>query len=131
MGIAFFIGFVLIAVILFALIMGYAVYGICLGLSAFGRLCGGIWRELTSENADSSTEERAGEDYRAASGDRQQPGTLCWEIMSCSSGVRESCPAYRRPEVPCWLACMEAGPYSRLKPECLTCKQFNLTSLVA
>jgi len=52
----------------------------------------------------------------------------CWEVKNCDPAVRESCPAYRRPNVPCWMALQLSG--NELPEECFTCEVFHLTQVV-
>jgi hypothetical protein len=52
---------------------------------------------------------------------REQP---CWELKACSQAVREKCPAYKRPDVPCWLVRRRAE--GRLPAACYDCELFSL-----
>lgn len=53
----------------------------------------------------------------------------CWEVKNCSPAVRETCPAYQRPDIPCWLALQLTG--RELPEECFACEVFHSTQLVA
>jgi hypothetical protein len=49
-------------------------------------------------------------------------GNPCWDLKGCPQSARTRCPAYRRPEVPCWLArCRAEG---RLPASCAHCALF-------
>jgi len=47
----------------------------------------------------------------------------CWEVRDCPPEVRDSCPAYAHPEMPCWQVFRNGG--GRLKEECLDCELFR------
>ena len=47
----------------------------------------------------------------------------CWELRSCPSRARESCPAYTRPAVACWIARYQAE--GKLPSVCLGCLIFT------
>jgi hypothetical protein len=55
-------------------------------------------------------------------------GPPCWEIKNCDPTIRESCPAYQRPQIPCWLALQVAG--RDLPEECFSCEIFQRTQPV-
>lgn len=55
-------------------------------------------------------------------------GPHCWEIKNCDPAIREACPAYQRPQVPCWLALQVAG--RELPEECFSCEIFKRTQPV-
>jgi hypothetical protein len=55
-------------------------------------------------------------------------GPRCWEIKNCDPTTRETCPAYLRPQIPCWLALQVAG--RGLPEECFACEAFNHTQPV-
>jgi hypothetical protein len=48
----------------------------------------------------------------------------CWEIKRCDEATRAACPAYQRPNLPCWLALQLAG--CQLSEQCLTCSLYDL-----
>ena len=43
----------------------------------------------------------------------------CWDVKQCDPAVRAECPAYRRPELPCWLAAQAAE--GKFRDKCSTC----------
>ncbi len=43
----------------------------------------------------------------------------CWEAKHCESAKRAQCAAYKRPDLPCWLALQAEG--GKLREECFTC----------
>lgn len=43
----------------------------------------------------------------------------CWEVKRCEPAKRAQCAAYKRPDLPCWLAIQAAG--GKLREECFTC----------
>lgn len=47
----------------------------------------------------------------------------CWDVKKCDSTLRAQCAAYRRPELPCWLAIQAAQ--GRLRDECSTCDLYR------
>jgi hypothetical protein len=51
-------------------------------------------------------------------------GRRCWQIKGCSLAERSSCPAYRRPYLPCWLA-VELANGGQTKDECLDCARYK------
>lgn len=48
----------------------------------------------------------------------------CWEIKRCEEATRAECPAYKRPNLPCWLALQLAG--CQLSDECKSCSMYDL-----
>lgn len=46
----------------------------------------------------------------------------CWETMECEVEARESCPAFARPETPCWQVFRETNGF--LPRSCLGCDVF-------
>jgi len=48
----------------------------------------------------------------------------CWELKECSQAVHEQCPAFKRPNIPCWLARRRAE--GRLPAACYDCELFSL-----
>ena len=59
------------------------------------------------------------EDQPATAGDRAKTGEHCWEIKHCDENVRLQCAAFRRPDLPCWLAMQQDG--SPVTEQCYTC----------
>ncbi len=53
-------------------------------------------------------------------------GLPCWHLRGCDRTRRESCPAYRQPDLPCWLARSEAE--GALPAGCATCLIFVATN---
>jgi hypothetical protein len=51
-------------------------------------------------------------------------GQLCCDLKECSQAVREQCPAFKRPNIPCWLARRRAE--GRLPAACYDCEFFSL-----
>ncbi len=58
---------------------------------------------------------------RATSLVAKQP---CWELKECSQAVRNQCPAFKQPNVPCWLVRRRAE--GRLPAACYDCELFSL-----
>jgi hypothetical protein len=50
-------------------------------------------------------------------------GVPCWTWRDCDPAQRTACPAWLRPELPCWLARMKME--SQLPPTCPTCPAFE------
>jgi hypothetical protein len=48
----------------------------------------------------------------------------CWELKGCGQAVRDQCPAFKRPSIPCWLARRRAE--GRLPAACYDCGLFSL-----
>ncbi len=44
----------------------------------------------------------------------------CWEIRRCSLEMRNGCPAYWRPDMPCWQAVKQASR-GHIQSKCLGC----------
>jgi len=124
-GVAAFVGLVLCAVI----VIGFVIYGMFLGLSTLAALVGRLWMRVVALDTGVGTL-AAREDSFLDRPDQSRPERLCWEIHGCSSEAREDCPAYQHPELPCWLAKMQATPELRLKPDCLACRLFNIPALM-
>ncbi len=51
------------------------------------------------------------------------PQVRCWEQRGCPPERRASCPAYARPDVPCWQ--VFRGVDGRLQEACLDCAVFK------
>jgi hypothetical protein len=47
----------------------------------------------------------------------------CWEELGCPEERRQGCPAFARPDVPCWQAFRDAQ--GSLRPACLECVVFR------
>jgi hypothetical protein len=47
----------------------------------------------------------------------------CWDVRRCSAERRAACPAYARPDTPCWQVFRD--PQGRLKDDCLDCEVFR------
>ncbi len=46
-------------------------------------------------------------------------GAHCWDIKKCPADLKATCPAYARPELPCWLAVqMKTGHLRNDCPDC-------------
>ena len=43
----------------------------------------------------------------------------CWEAKRCDTAKLAQCAAYKRPDLPCWLAIQAEG--GKLREECFTC----------
>ena len=43
----------------------------------------------------------------------------CWEVFDCPPRLRDRCPAYLQPDLPCWECHRSNG---QLQSACLTCK---------
>ncbi len=44
----------------------------------------------------------------------------CWEVRHCPPEMRDPCPAYRQPQLPCWQAIKQASR-GRIQSRCLGC----------
>ncbi len=53
----------------------------------------------------------------------------CWDVKKCTSTQRAQCAAYRRPDLPCWLALQAAG--EKVRPECHTCAFYKPERIAA
>lgn len=126
MGAAFFVILGLCVLV----IVGFAIYGMFLGLGRLGSHVKRRWREAVALNERATlagaVEESSGEELF-----HDRPERRCWEIKECLQGFNGSCPARQRPDVPCWLAIMQARGDYRIKPDCLVCKLFDIKELVA
>ena len=78
------------------------------------------WAEWESNRLEQEEqgEQAAG---RATSSAAKQ---LCWDLKECSQAVRDQCPAFKRPNIPCWLARRRAE--GRLPAACYDCELFSL-----
>lgn len=52
------------------------------------------------------------------------PLVPCWVQKACDEAHRANCPAFKRPQVPCWLAVQIAE--GRLRPDCVSCEMYHL-----
>jgi hypothetical protein len=132
MGAAVAIGLGLVLLAVGLIVAGFLVYGMGLGLASLARSCRELWSQLVAANAEMQVAETAALDRSAggAPATRESTKVHCWEFKQCPPEVRRSCAACRSPEVPCWLACMQASDDYPLKPACLACKLFNLPMMV-
>jgi hypothetical protein len=56
-------------------------------------------------------------------------GSHCWDNKKCPADLLAKCPAYARPELPCWLAIqMKTG---HLKDKCFNCNFYERPVLSA
>jgi hypothetical protein len=53
----------------------------------------------------------------------------CWDIKRCGETTRAQCAAYKRPDLPCWLALQAAG--DKLREECFTCAFYKPHTMAA
>ncbi len=53
----------------------------------------------------------------------------CWDLKRCDSTVRAECAAYKRPELPCWLALQADG--QKVREECFTCALYKPQKMAA
>jgi hypothetical protein len=60
-------------------------------------------------------------------GETEAQEPTCSEVMQCPPTRRAHCPAYQRPEVPCWTIFRALD--GSLKPACLGCDVFQRTSM--
>ena len=51
------------------------------------------------------------------------PAVPCWDLKGCSLSARVECPAYARPNIPCWLA--KELAVGQLNAECFDCDQYR------
>ncbi len=51
------------------------------------------------------------------------PLAHCWDVKQCDSITREKCAAYKRPDLPCWLALQAAG--GKVRAECADCELYT------
>ncbi|MBM2831261.1 MAG: hypothetical protein HW414_313 [Dehalococcoidia bacterium] len=54
---------------------------------------------------------------------RAVPQRRCWEVKHCPLDARDSCPAARYLDLPCWQA-VKATLGGRVKDECPQCRMF-------
>lgn len=125
MGIAAFTGLVLCALV----VIGFMVYGAFLGLATLASLVNRAWTRVLALETGGGTLALGGSLKEEPSGEGRVRRP-CWETNGCAESARQSCPAFQRPDLPCWLAHMEANPDLRLKPDCLACKLFNIPALM-
>lgn len=107
-------------------VIGFALYGALLGLATLGRLCKCLfWPQLQGQGPD------AGARRMPAVATPVAGGHHCWDVKGCPPGRREECPAYRHPDLPCWVATMRTEGTYQLRPECLACPLFSLPALLS
>lgn len=108
-------------------LIGFLLYGMLLGVQALGRtLLRLFWPDLPE------VERRAHllPETEIAVSRSLTPVERCWDIKQCLQGKRDKCPAFKKRNLPCWLANMRAGEGYRLKPECVACTQFSLPAML-
>ena len=121
MGLAAFIGLVLCLLVVIA----FAIYGMFLGLGTMAYQIKQLWVQVNPDGIVAM----AGT-YGGTQGGLGQSRQYCWDIKRCSHENREECPAFKRPNTPCWLANMQADKDLRLKPDCLACSLFNIPAML-
>jgi hypothetical protein len=47
----------------------------------------------------------------------------CWDVKQCDPAAREQCAAFKRPDLPCWLALQAAG--GKVRAECADCELYT------
>lgn len=62
-------------------------------------------------------------ELKAAAPVAEAPARPCWEVRNCPAGMRDNCPAYFQPDVPCWLARRAADGH--LPGACADCARFT------
>ncbi len=53
----------------------------------------------------------------------------CWNLKRCETARRAECAAFKRPDLPCWLALQADG--GKLREECFTCALYKPQSIAA
>ncbi len=53
----------------------------------------------------------------------------CWDLKHCDHTVRAHCAAFKRPDLPCWLALQSNGGHVRA--ECLSCVMYKPQKIAA
>ncbi|MEW5958089.1 MAG: hypothetical protein AB1801_10220 [Chloroflexota bacterium] len=97
---------------------------ITLGVSYWLRRLDARWQaEALARRADTvlAQQEAGGEPVIEMLAVIEQP--CCWEKKECPAGAFMVCPAYQRPELPCWLARLRAE--GRLPRPCYGCELFT------
>lgn len=68
-------------------------------------------------------------------GQQPQPGLAaaaqprhCWDAKSCGEAARAGCPAFHRPDLPCWQARLEAD--GSIPEDCVDCERFRRYQLM-
>ena len=51
------------------------------------------------------------------------PVVHCWDVKQCDSAMCEQCAAYKRPDLPCWLALQATG--GKVRAECADCELYT------
>lgn len=83
--------------------------------------------ELISRSM-AAREDASDSEQAVAGSDGYQLSPRCWDVVNCDPAVRRNCPAYLRPQVPCWLALQLAG--RELPEKCFSCEIFHRTQSV-
>ncbi len=125
MGAIAFVGLALVALV----VLGFVIYGVFLGLAVLARGLAVLWlRVMVSESGAATL--AGGPTGGAVHPRGERSETHCWEMKRCPEEARRSCPAHARPDLPCWLACMQASDELRLKSSCMACQLFNIPALM-
>ncbi|MGE5620857.1 MAG: hypothetical protein ACM3US_16540 [Sphingomonadaceae bacterium] len=124
MGPAVFVGLVLCALVVIA----FTLYGVFMGMGTLAGQVKRFWLRLNRFYPEPALAAAGG--VSLAPPRQDQAKRCCWRIKGCPSTVKESCPAFLRPDLPCWLAVMQDTEDSRLKPECVACELFSIPALM-
>jgi hypothetical protein len=104
-------------------VIGFLIYGMFLGLASLGQQLRRVWQELIPVESPSLVLQTSGGPVAVAA-------AHCWDVKGCSEESKAACPAVKHPEQPCWLSWMQHNSQHRLKPQCLTCGQFDLQAML-
>lgn len=133
-------GLFLLLVLISVVLIGFALYGVFMGLGTMGGLFKRFWMAINSYDAEpvvsmpgmgnlNLSAAGASVSPNGSAAQTQQP--RCWDTFHCSEEKKRGCAAYRRQDLPCWLANIQADRDRKLRPDCLTCKLFNIPAMVA
>ncbi|MHB1162535.1 MAG: hypothetical protein ACYC3V_19710 [Chloroflexota bacterium] len=125
MGPALFVGLVLCALVVIA----FTIYGMFLGMGTVAGQIKRFWLRINSFYPEPVLAP-AGCGVSLAQYRQDTATHCCWRIKGCPSAAKESCAAFLRPDLPCWLANMQATEDYRLKPECVACELFSIPALM-
>ncbi len=120
MGLAVFLALVALCIAIIVAVL----YGVCIGVARLFRLA---WRALQPQAQAAS--ERSRSVLRPAAETAQPPARpKCWEAKGCKPEARSRCPAFLKPQLPCWQATLTQS--GKLRPQCLACPQFSAVGMV-
>jgi hypothetical protein len=108
-----------------------AMFFLRIGVPVIVTLGVGYWLEKKLRPADTQTAQREirrgtiipSPRVSRRAGSSSVQAVPCWDVKHCDPVAREQCAAYKRPDLPCWLALQAAG--GKVRAECADCELYT------